>query len=72
MSVKWRCKSCGAMYDNKEALMMVLSNFYVPVEIEDKVEAPTMPRKPALREIPKPKVQPVEAEEEEEYEDLKL
>ena len=32
--LKWRCKTCGTMFERDDALNMALMNFFVPVEVE--------------------------------------
>jgi len=35
MVVKWRCPGCTAIYDDNEALMLLLAKNFTPVEMEE-------------------------------------
>lgn len=84
MSIKWKCPNCGALHEQNEALAIMLSKGFMPVEVEEKKEKVRMEdaerRVTALEDrIPRRPQRPVEkrpveefAEDEEEEEDLTL
>lgn len=43
MSRKWMCKSCGAVYSDNDAMRIMLSNIFVPVNVEEKQVAKEKP-----------------------------
>ena len=74
MVIKWRCKTCGALHNGQNALAILLSTAFIPVEVEEpKKEIPETPVRTA-QPIGRPKrLQPkVEPEEEYAEEDLTL
>jgi len=77
MAVRWRCKTCGALLDGNAALGVVLSNFFVPVQVEEKERteprhAPSVSKPSVIRPPKHDEKEDYGEEEEEDEEDLKL
>lgn len=71
MTIKWVCKTCGAVHDGNTAMKIVLSGFFAPIEVKEQPRE--LPKPVQKSTLVKPQTKPAEyADDEEEMEDLRV